>query len=132
MNTTISTPAAAGLLVYAKQTERLAEFYAAVTGLQIRHREVGLVALAGGGVELLVHGIPEAIAQHIEIGVPPQRREDCALKFLFTVPSLDAARQQVEALGGRYFESEGWSGSDFRVCNAMDPEGNVLQLREPV
>jgi predicted enzyme related to lactoylglutathione lyase len=122
---------AMGLLIYAKQCEALAQFYATVAGLQITHREPTLRRLEGAGVELLVHGIPDVIARDIRISSPPQRREDCALKLILSVPSLEAARLQIETLGGAWFAAESWRDAESKVCNAMDPEGNVFQLREP-
>ena len=122
---------AMGLLIYAKRSEALAQFYATVAGLQITHREPSLLRLEGSGIELLVHGLPDAIAREISISSPPQRREDCALKLILSVPSLEAARLRVEALGGAWFADESWRDAESTVCNAMDPEGNVFQLREP-
>jgi predicted enzyme related to lactoylglutathione lyase len=59
-----------------------------------------------------------------------QTPELIVLKFFFTVPSLEGARDTASALGGEVF-SENWRGPGFIVCNAMDPEGNVFQVREP-
>jgi predicted enzyme related to lactoylglutathione lyase len=53
------------------------------------------------------------------------------LKFFFTVPSLAKARAIASNLGGEIF-NENWNGPGFIVCNAMDPEGNVFQVRETV
>jgi len=48
-----------------------------------------------------------------------------------TVPSLAAAREAAQRLGGAVYEEE-WESRGFRIRNAHDPEGNVLQLREPL
>ncbi|HEU4613995.1 MAG TPA: hypothetical protein VFS15_18000, partial [Kofleriaceae bacterium] len=74
--------------------------------------------------------IPAAIAERIVITSPPERREDTALKFFFTVPSIEAARATAVSLGGAVFD-ERWNGPGFVVCNACDPEGNIFQVREP-
>jgi len=125
-------PSASGLFVYAKDLDRLSSFYEAVADLRAVHREPSLVVLqAADGVQLLVHAIPEAIARDILIQSPPERRDEVALKFFLTVPRLDAAQAAALPRGGRLFEQECWTGPGFRVCNAMDPEGNVFQLREP-
>lgn len=124
-------PSPSGLFVFAKDLDRLADFYAAVAGLTAVHREPGLVVLTStDGLQLVVHAIPEPIARDIHIAQPPERREDAALKFFFSVPDLAAAGAQAAGLGGQLFEAERWSGPGFTVCNAMDPEGNVFQLRE--
>ncbi|MBV8247562.1 MAG: glyoxalase/bleomycin resistance/dioxygenase family protein, partial [Comamonas sp.] len=46
-----------------------------------------------------------------------------------TVPSIAEAARAVQALGGQVFD-ERWQGPGFAVCNAMECEGNVVQLRE--
>ena len=41
------------------------------------------------------------------------------------------ALEGLAAHGGQLWE-QSWLGPGFRVCNAMDPEGNLFQLREPL
>jgi catechol 2,3-dioxygenase-like lactoylglutathione lyase family enzyme len=108
-------PARAGLFIYANDMDRIAAFYVAVAGMVPLHRAEDLTVLQSPDIQLLIHRIPPAIAAGITITVPPQKREDMALKFFFTVANL----------------AENWQGSGFVVCNAMDPEGNVFQVREP-
>lgn len=124
-------PARAGLFIYAVDAPRVAAFYAAVAGMQQLHARDELIVLESPDIQLLIHAIPPHIAAGIEISSPPRKREDTALKFFFTVPSLAEARAQAARLGGEVFD-ENWQGPGFVICNAMDPEGNVFQLREPV
>ncbi|MBQ0961845.1 glyoxalase/bleomycin resistance/dioxygenase family protein [Ideonella sp. 4Y11] len=123
-------PARAGLFVYALDAERLAAFYQAVAGLQRLHATPELIVLDSPDIQLLVHAIPPAYAAGIHITTPPQRREDTALKFFFSVHSLAQSGPLIAQLGGELF-AERWPGPGFIVANAMDPEGNVFQLREP-
>lgn len=122
-------PAREGVFVYAKDLERLAAFYVSLLGLRRVHGDAEFVVLDGTSIQLIVHAMPPAIAASIRITSPPVRRQDTALKFFFTVPSLADARERAAALGGEVM-AEVWSGPGFRVCNAMDPEGNVFQVRE--
>lgn len=122
-------PARAGLFIYASDPERLARFYEAVAGMARLHATPELIILQSPDMQLLVHRIPEEYANRAVVSAPPQRRENTALKFFFTVPGLDAARATAARLGGEVF-SENWRGPGFVVCNAMDPEGNVFQVRE--
>ena len=125
---TASLPA--GILVYAKDTDRLAGFYRSVLGLAEVHRGEGLVVLRAPGFEMVGHGIPAHIAAQIRITAPPELREEAALKFFFPVPDLDAAAATALALGGRVFDEQ-WQRHDFLVRNGHDPEGNIFQLRQP-
>ena len=122
-------PAAEGVFVYAKDLERIAQFYAALLGLRRLHGDADRVVLAGTSMQLIVHAMPPAIAASVRIASPPTRRYDTALKFFFTVSSIAEARERAPALGGEVL-TELWEGPGFRVCNAIDPEGNVFQVRE--
>ena len=122
-------PARAGLFVYAKDAVRVAGFYETVAGMSRIQSSGDLIVLESADIQLLVHPIPEPIARDIQITSPPQRREETALKFFLSVPSLDAARVAAARLGGEVLD-ENWRGPGFVVCHAMDPEGNVFQLRE--
>jgi predicted enzyme related to lactoylglutathione lyase len=125
----LSGPARAGLFIYAKDLGRVAAFYEAVAGMVRRRNDDELVVLHSPDIQLLVHLVPPQYADGITITTPPQRREQTSLKFFFTVPSIASARQTAARLGGEVF-MESWQGPGFVVCNAMDPEGNVFQVRE--
>ena len=124
-------PARHGLFIYAVDAERLAAFYEALLGLARVHGSAELIVLGlpDSDLQLVVHPIPPAIAATIAIDTPPVPREDSALKFFFTVASLDAARRKAAALGG-CVETEAWPGTGFVLCRGWDPEGNIFQLRE--
>lgn len=125
----MSGPARAGLFVYANDAERVAQFYESVAQMTRLHAKDELIVLQSTDIQLLVHQTRSEIAVGIAITSPPSRRENTALKFFFTVPSLSEARSIASALGGEIF-NENWQGPGFIVCNAMDPEGNVFQVRE--
>ncbi len=121
----------AGLFVYAKDTGRLTAFYEAVLGMVVVHKTVELTVLRSAELQLVIQAMPPAIAAGITIANPPVLREDAALKFFFTVPSLAAAEKTAQALGGAVL-AEQWRGPGFVVRNAFDPEGNIFQLRERI
>lgn len=58
----MSGPAAAGVLIYAKHRDALANFYGQVLGMQQLHRDEHLTVIASPQLQLVVHAIPEAIA----------------------------------------------------------------------
>ncbi|MGE4071163.1 MAG: VOC family protein [Lysobacterales bacterium] len=122
-------PSAAGLFIYAKDLKQLSAFYQALLGLGEIHAREDIAVLEVPGLQLVIHAIPRHIADSFEISSPPERREEAALKFFFTVPSLDAAAVVAAAHGGEVL-GERWEGRGFRACNAVDPEGNIFQLRE--
>lgn len=122
-------PAKAGLFIYAVDSQRIASFYQQVAGMTILHERDDLTVLQSPDIQLLIHRIPDQYAKAISISSPPEKREYAALKFFLTVDSLDDVNGVARALGGEVFE-ERWQGPGFIACNAMDPEGNVIQLRQ--
>lgn len=123
-------PARAGLMLYAKDVARLERFYGDIAVMRRLHADDHIAVLESADLQLVLHVIPPHIAADITITTPPQRREDTALKFFFTVDgTLDALAPRIAAHGGVLFE-ERWNGPGFVAANAMDPEGNVLQVRE--
>lgn len=125
----MSGPAKAGLFIYAKDRERISTFYQSILGMTRVYDSNELTVLQSQELQLIVHAIPAQIASTIVITAPPQRREDSALKFFFTVPSIADVEARASTLGGEAYHDQ-WDGPGFRACNAIDPEGNVFQLRE--
>lgn len=127
----MSGPARNGLFLYARDLERLASFYQSLLAMSRVHASAELVVLQipASDMQLVIHAIPVPIAATITITSPPVRREDTALKFFLTVPSLPEARTLAASLGGEVY-AEQWQGPGFVVANACDPEGNIFQLRE--
>jgi predicted enzyme related to lactoylglutathione lyase len=127
----MSAPERAGLLIYAKDLSRMAGFYQSVLGMDLVLRTDEIVVLRSPDLQLVVHAIPAQIAAQITITSPPQPRDETALKFFFTVPSISAAQEAAHSLGGEVLPEQ-WQGSGFVVRNALDPEGNIFQVREGV
>jgi len=120
-------------VMYAKNLDCLVEFYTTF-GLVVHESKHGDHAvLTGPGVELSIVQVPEPIASQIEISNPPQVRSRTPIKLVFFVPSIDATLQAAELLGGRIGDSsKRWQFRGHAVQDAVDPEGNQYQLREPL
>lgn len=124
-------PPLPGAVVFAKNLPRVTRYYSEVMGLNLEHEDASHAVLRGGGIELVIHAIPPAIAAGIEIEDPPERRTDTAFKLFFAVPSIAQARQRAADTGGT-IDAPGreWTARGFRACDGCDPEGNVVQVRE--
>lgn len=122
-------PARAGLFLYAKDLARVADFYTGLLGLRTLRATDELRVLAGDGLQLVVHAIPAEFAATVDISTPPVPRGDTALKFFFTVDSLAETERAAPALGGAVF-GPSYPGAGFVARNALDPEGNIFQVRE--
>ncbi len=122
-------PARAGAVIYAKDLSRLVQFYSAVLQAHALYQDAEYAVLQPADMQLVIHAIPAHIASTFEISSPPAARESQAIKLFFTVPSIAWARTVAQAAGGQV-HGQVWQGQGFSACNAMDPEGNILQVRE--
>ena len=121
----------AGAIVYAKDIQQLARFYAAVADMEVMHEVDDHIVLESETCELVIVAIPAAIASRIVITTPPERRESTAFKLVFAVPDLAQARETAKLNGGEIFPpAREWTFQGLRVCDGFDPEGNLIQLRE--
>lgn len=63
---------------------------------------------------------------------PSARRENTPIKLVFTVDTLEPLRPVIETLGGTLDQAAtAWEFRGVLHCDGTDPEGNVLQWREP-
>lgn len=83
-----------GAVLYAKDLERLVDFYASVAGIERQSIETGYAILASRPLQFVIVRIPNRIAETIDITTPPQVREDTPLcSVLRTSVMRETARQ---------------------------------------
>ncbi len=117
----------AGAVIFTGDKVRLARFYEAMTGLAVRVTDPDITVLGSDEFELVIH----ALLGEPPVGQPPPVREDVYIKPFFPVKSLSEARERAAALGGQLRpRNEEWEARGFRACEAIDPDGNVIQFRE--
>jgi transcriptional regulator GlxA family with amidase domain len=124
-------PARAGAVIYAQDLERMSAFYQAVLGMRPLHQDATHHVIGSVDMQLVLHVIspPLVAAGAGAAGAKPVPRADQAIKPFFTVSSLAGAESAAGPLGGMVF-GDTYAGPGFRMRNACDPEGNILQLRE--
>lgn len=121
----------AAAVIYAKDVARVSAFYASVAGLALTHAEAGHASLESSALQLFIVAMNPGIAAAVRIDTPPAVRENTALKFIFPVASLAAARDLAAQGGGALKPAPAeWAFNGWRHCDGHDPEGNVFQLRE--
>ncbi len=127
----MSKAAKSGAVIFAKDLTRVARFYQDIASLCVVHVELDHVVLESKHMELVIHAIPQRIAEEIIIADPPELRAETPIKLFFAVASLDDARSKAPALGGALGpKSKEREDRGFRACDGNDPEGNVVQFRE--
>ena len=120
-----------GAVLFATQLDRVAGFYAAVLGLTEANRDDDHILLESPGFQLVVHRIVGGRPAAGDSTVAPARRRTAAFKPVFFVPSISRLRGLAESHGGVMEPTAAeWSFNGVTVCDALDPEGNVIQFRE--
>ncbi len=132
-----------GAVIFARDQARLAQFYRALGSLARESGDDSHTVLGSATFELVLHALsgeppaPSASASastsaSASASTSPSPREDACVKLFFPVASLAHAREQAATLGGRLHPpAREWVGRGFRACDGVDPEGNVIQCREP-
>lgn len=119
------TTSPTGAVIFTGDKERLAQFYQAVTGLPVRMKDDLITVLGADGFQVVIHALP---------GEPPgdsSRPRDAYVKPFFEVNSLAEMRETVDSFGGQADPpSKEWTGGRFRALEAVDPDGNPIQLRQ--
>lgn len=126
-----AAPVPAGLVVYAKDLARVANFYEQTLALPCVETEADFVVFARGGVELVIVRIPDAIASRIHLASPAVIREETPLKATFLVDDLERVRVAAAATGGGTRPlATAWRWRGQLHLDGRDPEGNVVQFRQ--
>jgi predicted enzyme related to lactoylglutathione lyase len=123
---------AAGAVLYVQDLRVMRAFYEACFGLSaVECGGDDFCVLASGGWELSLVTVPEAIAATYILTDPPERRAESPVKLAFEVASIEELRQVVTGAGGQTDPpGSAWDFRGFRNLDCLDPEGNVLQLRQ--
>lgn len=116
-----------GAVIFTGNHKRLAKFYEGTTGLAVRFTDDSLTVLGSDTFELVIH----ALSGEPAVSEPPPVRQDSYIKPFFPVTTLSEARERAAELGGQLRpQNEEWTARGFRACEAIDPDGNVIQFRE--
>lgn len=116
-----------GAVIFTGDHKRLAKFYEAMAGLSVRFTDDSHTVLGSDTFELVIHSLSGEPA----VTEPPLAREDSYIKPFFPVSSLSEAREKAAVLGGQLRpQNQEWAARGFRACEAIDPDGNVIQFRE--
>lgn len=120
-----------GAVLFAQSLDRVATFYSIVLGLNEKNRDVDHVLLESPGFQLVVHRITRGGPAAGDTAGAPTRRAEAAFKPVFFVPSISRLRGVAATHGGIMEPADReWSFNGVTVCDAIDPEGNVIQFRE--
>jgi predicted enzyme related to lactoylglutathione lyase len=118
--------------VFAKNKKRVSAFYQQVLGLDVVESRPSYDLLRGNGCEIVVHGIPRKYAAAIKLAKPVEPREETPFKPTFVVGNLESVRVAAAKTGGCLQSLErAWHFLGCIVLDGWDPEGNIVQFRQP-
>jgi predicted enzyme related to lactoylglutathione lyase len=124
----------AAAVLYVKDLGVVTAFYEQCLGMGVAESVEGdFAVLVSGDWELSLVAVPAAVAASIVIADPPARRETTPVKLAFDVASIEGLRPVFAGAGGQM--DPAGSAREFRahrLIDGVDPEGNVVQLRERV
>lgn len=127
---------AQGAVIYAKDLDRLTQFYRNLELELIEQEDGDYVVMQSSHnpqAQLTIVQTPPAIAAQIDIKSPPKVRTETPIKLTFITPSIDATLARLEGLGGiGNAEVKRWLFRDYTHHDIVDPEGNVVQLKQRV
>jgi len=101
------------VILFAKNMKAMTRFYEEQLGLAVLQREDGFVDLGGGSIRIALH----------RTSTPKAGRT----KICFYAEDVSAARAELVERGIK-MEKDPGTGAGLKLCNAKDPEGNLIQL----
>ncbi|MDY6982467.1 MAG: VOC family protein [Pseudomonadota bacterium] len=116
-------------VLYARDMNRLLDFYCAVLNQRCVYRDAYHAVLRCGIFALDIHQLPaHALQANADAA---EARKHAALKLSFPVDSIERARRVATEHGGELdAPPPRWVVEQQKICDGVDPEGNVFQLRE--
>jgi predicted enzyme related to lactoylglutathione lyase len=119
-----------GAVIYAKDMNALVPFYLAL-GFQVVQADDSFTQLSTANSELTLIQAPQEIAANITLSAPAAARSETPVKLVFLVASIERTADEINRTGGRVDRGQHrWDFGEYFVQDAVDPEGNIIQLRE--
>ena len=120
-----------GAVLFVQDLQKVTDFYEEVACLRKAREEDDYALLERGEYQLVVHKIPDHYGVEVASS-PPVARESSHLKLVFFVENIAESRSAISRCGGLLQGTEReWEFDGTLVCDGCDPEGNMIQLRQP-
>jgi predicted enzyme related to lactoylglutathione lyase len=122
-----------GAVLYVKHLDRMRRFYSECFALRTAETTEAYCVLESDGWRLWLVVVPDEVAATIQLADPARAREEVPVKLVFGVRSIDDLRVPLSKLGGQIDPGTArWAFQGLRHSDVVDPEGNVIQLQEPL
>lgn len=104
-------------------------FYTSLLKLVVGDSAPGFVELRSEVNSVLLHELPVEYRASVPLTKQLQAREEVAIKPVFFVDDLEAARERIQETLATITEQAVSYGSS-KYQDVVDPEGNVIQLEQ--
>ena len=118
-------------VLYVRDLDAIAAFYGRGLGLRLDETGDGYRGLSSEGFIVWLVRRNQQPQDDADADEPARRRSDIPVKLAFELPSIELAASTIKSLGGR-ISAKSWEFAGYLRRDAVDPEGNVLQLLERV
>jgi predicted enzyme related to lactoylglutathione lyase len=120
-------------VLYVSDLRRMRSFYRTCFQMDVVDEAHDYSVLDGEPLTLSLVTVPERVARTAAVSVPPSRRDQVPVKLAFVVDNIENLRPLFTELGGDIDPARSeWEFRGDVHCDAMDPEGNVIQLVQPI
>ena len=120
-----------GIVIFAKDINRMSAFYQQTLNLSVAEQEKSHQVLSGQSTEIVIHAIPAKHAASITIENPPVLRATTAIKPAFWVDDLRTVSTSARRCGGQLKPLQSaWRIRGALVLDGNDPEGNIIQFKQ--
>jgi catechol 2,3-dioxygenase-like lactoylglutathione lyase family enzyme len=120
-------------VLYVRRLDVMRAFYQECFGLKIIDATDAYCVLESDDWTLSLVVTRHAATAQIEVPDPPTRRDLSPIKLGFRVRQIEDLRPVFESLGGHLDAgTAAWEFYGFACLDGVDPEGNVVQLLQPL
>jgi catechol-2,3-dioxygenase len=106
-------------------------FYSRLLSLDVAARETAFTELSNESNSVLLHQLPDEYRAIVPLTAQLAPQDEVAIKPVFVVANLARARESVVGTLGTFQGSEKTYGASIYL-DAVDPEGNVIQIEQRI
>ena len=119
------------IVLWVSDIEAQTIFYSELFGIPAPISVNGFANVSDGKNAVLVHQLPEEFRAQVPLTKQLEVQEQVAIKPIFTLVSINEALQRSRNSCAT-FASESLKHGDYEYLDAVDPEGNVIQIRQVI
>jgi catechol 2,3-dioxygenase-like lactoylglutathione lyase family enzyme len=117
------------IVLWVSDLEAQSNFYASLFDVDAPTVQGDFVAISSDLNTVLLHLLPAEYAAQTPLTSQLSVNEEAAIKPVFTVDSIEAARARTSHTFASFRENLGQYG-EYKYLDVIDPEGNVIQIQE--